>query len=299
MTDVWDDLRRRWQDAYEAVENGDDEDDEGVRLTPTGLGASVNPIAVLGEPGAGKTVLYKSLSLAYRGGASDSTISPRPEKHQSLLRIDGAKQLRLSVVVIPGQASHEREQAMRETMLGDASPRGIIYVTCWGHNRIWHRGVQQEVQETLEYEHGTVTAEDLREWHLEKERADFRELVYRIIDKEVAKRLEWLAVVVSKADLYWDRLDEARDYYIPGGPGGPGAESRFCRLMRDLEKETRLRIAVVPMSSRLIRYKPLPGLGAQRSLLDDPQLGPLRRNLGRTVQELLLPERNGAGRGRR
>ncbi|MFJ9319665.1 hypothetical protein [Streptomyces globisporus] len=287
MPDVWENTRSRWESVRHAVDGGGPGAAVGAATLHGRLGLSVNPIAVTGEAGAGKSVLYDALTQSIRTGDGDSSRSPDIEKHATVLR-SGSRRTRAAVTVIPGQLSTQRERALHDTMRGAASPQGIVHVVCWGHNRIWQRGAQRDVHDALTAD-GVVDQEAVRGWHLRKEAADFRLLVDAIIDGQLATRLRWLVVVVSKTDLYWDRLDEARDHYIPGPPG---RESVFAALLRDLENETSLRLSVLPMASRLIRHQFLPGLPARTSQLDDTQIGALRTHLGQELQTLIT-QRNG------
>ncbi|NEB89714.1 hypothetical protein G3I43_37025 [Streptomyces anulatus] len=287
MPDVWENTRSRWESVRHAVDGGGPGAGAAATALHGRLGLSVNPIAVTGEAGAGKTVLYDALTQAIRRGDSDSSRSPDIEKHATVLR-SGSRRIRAAVTVIPGQLSTQRERALQDTMRGDASPHGIVHVVCWGHNRIWQRGSQRDVQEALAAD-GAVDQEAVRNWHLRKEAADFRLLVDAIIDGQLAKRLRWLIVAVSKCDLYWDRLDEARDHYIPGRAR---RESPVAALMRDLENETSLRLSVLPMASRLIRHQYLPGLPVGTSQLDDAQIGALRTHFGQELQTFIT-QRNG------
>lgn len=287
MPDVWENTRSRWESVRHAVDGGGPGAAVGAATLHGRLGLSVNPIAVTGEAGAGKSVLYDALTQSIRTGDGDSSRSPDIEKHATVLR-SGSRRTRAAVTVIPGQLSSQRERALHDTMRGAASPQGIVHVVCWGHNRIWQRGAQRDVHDALTAD-GVVDQEAVRGWHLRKEAADFRLLVDAIIDGQLATRLRWLVVVVSKTDLYWDRLDEARDHYIPGPPG---RESAFAALLRDLENETSLRLSVLPMASRLIRHQFLPGLPARTSQLDDTQIGALRTHLGQELQTLIT-QRNG------
>ncbi|MEV7659142.1 hypothetical protein AB0O39_33880 [Streptomyces anulatus] len=287
MPDVWENTRSRWESVRHAVDGGGPGAGTAATALSGRLGLSVNPIAVTGEAGAGKTVLYDALTQAIRTGDSDSSRSPGIEKHATVLR-SGNRRTRAAVTVIPGQLSTQRERALQDTMRGDASPHGIVHVVCWGHNRIWQRGSQRDVHEALAAD-GAVDQEAVRNWHLRKEAADFRLLVDAIIDRQLAKRLRWLIVAVSKCDLYWDRLDEARDHYIPGRAR---RESPFAALMRDLENETSLRLSVLPMASRLIRHQYLPGLPVGTSQLDDAQIGALRTHFGQELQTFIT-QRNG------
>ncbi|MFJ5044413.1 hypothetical protein [Streptomyces sp. NPDC088719] len=287
MPDVWENTRSRWESVRHAVDGGGPGAGAAAAALHGRLGLSVNPIAVTGEAGAGKSVLYDALTQSIRTGDSDSSRSPDIEKHATVLR-SGNRRTRTVVTVIPGQLSTQRERALQDTMRGDASPHGIVHVVCWGHNRIWQRGSQRDVHEALAAD-GAVDQEAVRNWHRRKEAADFRLLVDAIIDGQLARRLRWLIVAVSKCDLYWDRLDEARDHYIPGRAR---RESPFAALMRDLENETSLRLSVLPMASRLIRHQYLPGLPVGTSQLDDAQIGALRTHFGQELQTFIT-QRNG------
>ncbi|PCG87258.1 hypothetical protein CIB93_03610 [Streptomyces sp. WZ.A104] len=288
MPDVWENTRSRWESVRHAVEGGGPAPGPEAATLHGRIGLSVNPVAITGEAGAGKTVLYDALTQSIRSGDSDSARSPDIEKHATVLR-SGSRRTRAAVTVIPGQLSAQRERALTDTMRGDASPHGIVHVVCWGHNRIWQRGAQRDVHEAIAAQGGPVDQEAVRNWHRRKEAADFRLLVDAIIDGQLAQRLRWLIVAVSKSDLYWDRLGEARDHYIPGGSR---RESSFAALMRDLQNETSLRLSVLPMASRLIRHQFLPGLPAQTSQLDDAQIGALRTHFGQELQAFIT-QRNG------
>lgn len=202
MPDVWENTRSRWESVRHAVDGGGPGAGPGVATLNGRLGLSVNPIAVTGEAGAGKTVLYDALTQSIRTGDSDSSRSPDIEKHTTVLR-SGNRRTRAAVTVIPGQLSLQRQRALQDTMRGEASPHGIVHVVCWGHNRIWQRASQRDVQEALAAD-GAVDREAVRNWHRRKEAADFRLPVDAIIDGQPAKRLRWLIVAVSKSDLYWD-----------------------------------------------------------------------------------------------
>lgn len=195
MPDVWENTRSRWESVRHAVDGGGPGAGAAATASHARLGLSVNPIAVTGEEGAGKTALYDALTQAIRTGDRDSSRSPDIEKHA----------------------------------------------------------------------------------------------VDAIVDGQLAKRLRWLIVAVSKRDLYWDRLDEARDHYIPGRAR---RASPFAALMRDLEKETSLRLSVLPMAPRLIRHHYLPGLPVGTSQLDDVRIGVLRTHFGQELQTFIT-QRNG------
>ncbi|MFF9011973.1 hypothetical protein ACF09C_03245 [Streptomyces sp. NPDC014870] len=290
MSDDWDQIRGLWESIREGVGDGRPPPAASAAVSRGGPKLSGNPVSITGEAGAGKTVLCGALLQAIRSGDPDSRKSPDIEKHKAVIRA-GGRRTQTAVTVIPGQLSLEREQALTDTMRGEASPHGIIHVTCWGHNRIWLRSDGRDVRDELAAAGGPVDEEAVRAWHLEKESLDFRVLADAIIDGELAKRLRWLLVVVSKCDLYWDRLDEARDHYIPGGAP---TDSRFAASLRDLRSQTSLRLGVLPMASRLIRHEFLPGIDDGVSRLDDSQIGVLRGHFNHHLQRFIASDGGGS-----
>ena len=292
MSGEWDGIRSRWEGVRRAVDEADHASG-AAGLGRGRLGLSMNPVAVTGEAGSGKTVLYDALVQAIRTGDRDSTRSPASEKHRTVFR-SGSRRAQASVVVVPGQASEEREHDLSVTMDGTASPHGIIHVVCWGHNRVWQASGQRAVEEALRAENPGIDQEAVRHWHLRKEVEDFRDLCERIVERRGARRLRWMLIAVTKCDLYWDRIEAARDYYIPGGRGG---ESEFCALLRGLAAETSIGIAALPMSSRLIRHQFLPRLRPQLFQLDDTQLGVLRTHFAGTLRGFLAAGEEGVRRG--
>ncbi|GHD42178.1 hypothetical protein [Streptomyces galbus] len=283
MSADWDNVRSRWESIRQAVDGAYPAPGDGSSLGKGRVGLAKNPVAITGEAGAGKTVLYNALAQAIKTGDGDSTRSPDSEKHRTVFR-SGSRRAQASVVVIPGQASQERELALSATMGGTASPQGIIHVVCWGHNRTWAASGRRAIEQTLRAQNPDFDEESVRAWHLRKEVEDFRDLCERITEQRAAKRLRWMLIAVTKCDLYWDRIDLARDHYIPGGAV---PESEFCTLLRDLADETSIRLAVLPMSSRLIRHQFLPRLRPRLFQLDDEQLGILRSHFNSALGGLL------------
>jgi hypothetical protein len=279
----WDKVRSRWEMIRHAVDGRYQVSSTRSVFGRGKVSLAMNPVAVTGEPGAGKTVLYDALIQAIRTGDKDSVRSPDSEQHRTTFH-SGSRRAKASVVVIPGQQSEEREQALSATMSGRASPHGIVHVVCWGHNRVWHRTGERAIEEALLAKDPDFDQELVREWHLSKEVEDFRVLVEGIIQQRYARRLRWMIIAVTKCDLYWDRIELARDYYVPGGFQN---ESEFCALLRDLVDETSIEIAVLPMSSRLIRHQPLPKLPPQLCQLDDEQLGIIRAHFSDVLQGFL------------
>ncbi|MFD5558877.1 hypothetical protein ACFWIA_34265 [Streptomyces sp. NPDC127068] len=293
MSDNWDETRAGWDAAVRAADatgrrRTSSSDIRAGRARP---GLVRHTLAFTGEPGAGKTMLFDALSEGgIRLGGGETTKSLTAESgHRSLVL--GSLRIRVSALVVPGQVAQERDRAMNQILSEHTSPKGIIHVVCWGHNKVWNRSNQNVLDRTARDGSGNLTQESVRSWHLEKEAADFEQLCDRIQETRAAERsLRWLVVAVSKADLYWDRIHDARDHYIPGSDTSaqpPAGESAFCTALRDLADQTDLRIAVVPISSQLLRHTFSDTLRPQFSQLDSTGVGALLGHLYRTLKELL------------
>ncbi|MEU3645456.1 hypothetical protein AB0E59_18890 [Lentzea sp. NPDC034063] len=282
MTYDWNAVRAGWESARNAVEAALPTTDD-ARLKQGGIGLAVRPVAVTGTPGTGKSVLYGALTGEVRSGSADSKRSPDIEEHHTTFA-SGGDWKTAKFAVLQGQDSKGRTIKLEEMIEGTNSPHGIVHVTCWGHNRIWESIGERAVDRTLRAEDPSFGREDVRAWHIEKETDAFSDLCTRLFDTGNASRLKWLIVAVSKADLYWERISEARDHYIPHDPD---KESEFCTLLRDLTSVRDIQVAVLPMSSRIISHQFLPGIPKQYPQLDDVQRGPLGQHFTRTLQGFL------------
>ncbi|MFI5802630.1 hypothetical protein [Streptomyces sp. NPDC051561] len=291
MADTWDEIRAHWDSAVQLVDSDRSRSTEEFGAVSGGLGLSQYPVALTGEPGAGKSVLFDALSGLVGVGDVESRRSPdREEGHRTFLL--GARKVRISGVVVPGQESIQRERAMNLILSEKTSAQGLIHVVCWGHNKVWDRTGQRALERNVRAPDGTISPDRTREWHLEKELADFEKLCDRIMETGAATRsLRWVIVAVTKTDLFWDRIDEARDYYIPGSGLSrqyQSAESGFCAMLRDLiDHNDRLRVAVLPMSSQLIRHSFSDSLRPRFSQIDSVGVGRLREGFYRSLQRLM------------
>ncbi|WP_327415341.1 hypothetical protein [Streptomyces sp. NBC_01233] len=293
MSDNWDEARAGWDAAVRAADaTGRRRSSSGeFQAGRAGPGLVRHTLAFTGESGAGKTMLFGALSEGgARLGGQETTKSLTAELgHRSLIL--GSLRIRVSALVVPGQVAQERDRAMNRILSEHTSPKGIVHVVCWGHNKVWNRSNQNVLERAARDSSGALTPESIRAWHLEKELADFEQLCDRINETRAAERsLRWLVVAVSKADLYWDRIEEVRDYYIPGSDAStqpPAGESGFCTALRDLADQTGIQIAVVPISSQLLRHTFSDSLRPEFSQLDSTGVGALLGHFYRTLKELL------------
>ncbi|KAB1988310.1 hypothetical protein [Streptomyces triticiradicis] len=290
MSDNWDDVQAGWDAAIRAVDAPAGRSSH-VRAGKAGPGLVRHTIAFTGEPGAGKTMLFQALSEGgVRLGGQETRKSLVPELGHSNLVL-GSLRIRVSALVVPGQVAQERDRAMTSILSEHTSPTGIIHVVCWGHNKVWNRPNQNVMERAARDSSGALTPEAIRAWHLEKELADFETLCERINETRAAQRsLRWMIVAVSKADLFWDRIDDARDYYVPGFDAAahpPTAESGFSTALRDLADHNDIRIAVVPISSQLLRHSFSDSLRPRLSQLDSTGVGALLDHFYRTLKELM------------
>ena len=141
---------------------------------------------------------------------------------------------------------------MRE---GVSYPSGVIHSVCWGHNTVWD-GESDGVAAGIRLEHDEVNLGGLMERNRREELEDFEDIVKRLKGAWRGRTDIWLLIAASKCDLYWDRLDEARDYYIPRGDRD---DSPFARLLMELVGAVGMgnfrQVSVLPFSSRLDTYR--------------------------------------------
>jgi hypothetical protein len=154
-----------------------------------------------------------------------------------------------------------------------------------GYNHLWSDSADGTVREL-----GTTASfadnEKFRHTLLGYERDDFPYICRLIRAEEVRRRLRWMIIVVAKADLYWDRRDEVRDYYTPGD----GERSRFGDILGGLEAGDQTmppRIAIVPFSGHPQAHAYANGLYRTPASLDLVQATALRNNLYHVLEGML------------
>jgi energy-coupling factor transporter ATP-binding protein EcfA2 len=196
-------------------------------------------IAVLGRSGVGKSVLLQRLN-GLPGKVNWNPPPPSREVEPAVLDVNGRAQI---VRVIPGQTSRERYNGLHESLGKHRSVRGVIYVTDWGYTDERKKAVKTD----MIAQQGLNTVAKIRDFNLERERRDFELVCERI--RESVSRLgcpHWLMIVVNKADLFMNQIDEARAYYHPSGMSSFTAP--LIRLINYVGA-SHLRCDAVPLSS--------------------------------------------------
>lgn len=179
-------------------------------------------IALTGLAGAGKSVLFDYL----RGeGFKQGYKPPKPSQSVEKGKVRKSNK-RMAISVLPGQIDSPRVQGINEIFLGKKSVDGVIHVVSNGF--IEERS--SVARNLLIKETGLETIEQFRQHQLEAELKDLDETCENIrqsIHKH--QKPKWLLVAVTKVDLFYDKLDEAREYYSPHG------KSKFVKRLKELQ----------------------------------------------------------------
>ncbi len=201
------------------------------------LGYGNTQVVVLGRPGVGKSVIASQLV----GEASDLSYKlPPPSRliEKAAVRFGNPTKI---ISVIPGHDSKKRNDGLVESF-NRHDLEGVIYVVDWGYTPVRENLVRQQM-----IEKGIDSIERLREFHLEQELSDFRNVALKI--KEISldgRGPKWLLIIVNKVDLFWQNLDDAERYYNPESSGD------FASLIKELQTavgKQNIEIAVVPVSA--------------------------------------------------
>ena len=190
-------------------------------------------VAVTGVTGVGKTRLADRLA---RRATSDDAGSPdvgSAVMERRTRRTAQGRGFRLRVV--PGNNAATRLGALDE-VFHDEPVDGILHVVAYGHATPRRVG-------------GTSGAapQTTREQQLAAELHDWSITAHLIASMAVRRDHPiWLVIVVTKADLFPDQLEEAIRYYSPGS-GSPFAEK--LDELRSLAGGAKLSIDVLPMAT--------------------------------------------------
>jgi len=165
-----------------------------------------------GMEGVGKTVLLDYLTgRAYERGYEPPDTSKRAERGTTT-----SAKWPVGLVVVPGQFSRPRMEAVEGTLLGKRPPVGVVHVVANGFASV--RG--HEASDTIAK---TAKLKTVAEWQKSQRKREIEELeqVCGWIRQAHRNRRQpaWLILTVTKYDLFPDATADLHDDYFPGGRG--------------------------------------------------------------------------------
>lgn len=198
-------------------------------------------IAFTGRPGVGKSVLFDYLR---RKADARGYKPPPPSESVETAKIK-APGIRVSLSVIPGDNSSPRREALLDLFSPDDPVHGVIHVVADGFTEL--RG---EYSPDVVAEVGRLdTVEKFRKHQKRLELEDLNETCEAIRAAiRRSKEPSWMIVAVTKIDLYYSEMAEARDYYAPKSKGP------FAKRLRQLQGQVgsdNFRWTAVPVCAAL------------------------------------------------
>jgi hypothetical protein len=168
------------------------------------------PLTIVGNAGAGKSRIW-------------SILTNRPYLERASVTKDEAYMVRrnkgaFALTTIPAQHSNARYAALDHYFGSDKALEGVVFIACNGFDYIWP-------------DTRTVIAPEIRPYGLDamRKRNRNRELKqFENLCEDIGTRImngelnppRWLLTVVNKADLFWNDVQAAEQYYLPGS-GSP------------------------------------------------------------------------------
>lgn len=254
----WEEVRRRWAASIKA--GNDSLIDNSAQLRHKRFQRirirSYTQIAITGRQGCGKSVIYDA--IAGRIGES-YRFPPQTEKPDDWLVKTGRDKRRSGVFIIPGQLdSADQEQAFNTMFRNGNYPHGVIHVVNWGYDWIWHEENRRAVVEYLQGTRADLNLETLREENLREEFNYFSTICNLVKDAwQTRPPGVWFIVAITKSDLYWSKMDEVMNYYLPDRDDDDDTtqfRSALSNLVTTLHHGGLRRLAVLPVSSVLTPF---------------------------------------------
>jgi hypothetical protein len=192
-------------------------------------------IAMTGSPGAGKSVLYDALAGKTGGSYSPPPESKHTEPHRIVLA--GTHRVRANLWVIPGQSAADRREAEERAFGPYSNTTGVIHVVCWGRNEVWQQGGKDKVKDRIKLSGSEPDQEKVFEIGKNDELENFQRICTKLKDAWGNSSGVWLIIAVTKCDLFWKDLPDARDYYVPTSAAlrvkAAAAKAKAARISAD------------------------------------------------------------------
>lgn len=193
-------------------------------------------IAMTGSPGTGKSVLYDALAGSTGGPYTPPGVSTHLEPHRVVLTGE-QRHIRANLWVIPGQPSEERREAEEIAFGSNSKTTGVIHVVCWGRNQIWQQGRKDTIKDQIRASGLEPDQENVFKLEMDEELENFQRICTRLKDAWRNRSDVWLIVAVTKCDLFWRNLPDARDYYAPTSAAlsanAAAAKAKAARIKAD------------------------------------------------------------------
>lgn len=193
-------------------------------------------VVVTGAAGSGKSVL----TLCHHGEVKDREWKDPGTSTTVEKKAISVGEWTKIFTVVPGQEILAREAALDEAFNKHKNLEGVLHVVDFGYT-----SVRSSVSEQKLRDKGYETLDSIRAYNLERELEEFKKVANLIATACAAGRgPKWLTIAVSKADLYFDKLEQAKMYYYPEG------DSQFVDELNKLLKRVgsnNLKCRVVPV----------------------------------------------------
>jgi hypothetical protein len=250
VDDYWMRVKYRWSNSVSAANDLSSDSSANLSQQRIQLLSATAPIAVTGMRGAGKSAMYAGLAeVSYKAEES-----PKDERHKIKIvraNVKGVgRKIRARLAVVPGQAdSGPRQKALKRIFEDGSYPVGVVHVVNWGFAEVWDSGGRQQILSYLGYRKKPQNLESVCEYLRVQELDDFRRTRDLLQSAWAGKGAEtWLIIAVAKCDLYWQQIDDAELYYIPGSD--PAQDGDFAKMLRSFVDQVKvLKLAVLPVSS--------------------------------------------------
>lgn len=220
LRECWEGALAQWESALNLYEGPPDKPRSAQvrakrRAWPFWPGAI---IVLTGDEGAGKTVLAKTLLSKIDPSVNPDDLpgrSPDKEDYKFFQQQSTNRRVRVQLTVIPGQSSLERRRA-ENLYFGSRPTKALIHAVCWGRNKTWLYGNRLVTVEKMQERNPDVDLEDVFTEYKQRELDNFCRIRDDLLRTAWQDQHDlWLIIAVTMCDLFRDRLDEARDYYIP------------------------------------------------------------------------------------
>lgn len=270
-----DDVMMNWDESISQI--GASQGSPTLRSGRRWLWYSRPPVIVTGYSGAGKTELWRRLTLK----PAEDKVSAGPDEGYYFRK---KKRSTLSLITIPGQLSNTRTSLLSTKYMERSAPvNGVIFIACFGYNFIWPGLQADAVASNL----NPFSLQSLTKRNKDRELNTFAETTKFITEKwsgsPEANRPKWLLVLCNKVDLYWDETVAAYNHYRLGsGDFGLSASA----LVENLPGVFRYHVLPIAIQPRHYRFNSISGTLERKSTLSDAQGDASLNLLVDTLEEL-------------